>query len=178
VISHSRVAGRLPCESSRPGHGIRRGAEHESRVARQGPALARIELGGAAAPVADRLAGPEEAPAGTDGRREQGLGDRWKGEVAAEIEGEEPIVGIGAHAEEPEHQRLGPDDGAIHPARALRPKDRVIPAQSQEVDVQGVGGGMALALGEIELRAIERETVGRVGQGRLGIGPGQARELR
>ncbi len=132
-------------------------------MARQDPAVGGIDLGRAGAAVADGLAGPEEAPAHALGRREQGLGDRREGEIAPQVEAEQPIVGIEAHAEEPEDERLGSEDGAVHAAAALRAEHRVLPPQSEEVDVESIGCAVALALAEVELRALEGEAIGRIG---------------
>jgi hypothetical protein len=147
-------------------------------VAGQSPALTGVEIGGAGTIVTESLAGPEKAPAATRRRCEQGLGGGGEVQIAPEVEAEQPILGIDPHAEEAENQRFGTEDGAIHASGALFPEDRVLFPEPQQVDVEGIGRAVALALREVKLGTLEGEAVGRIGQGGLGLGSGEARKLR
>jgi len=96
-------------------------------------------------------------------------------QVAAKVHDQKTIIAI--LCEVAQHKRLWPENGTVHAARLLGTKDRVFTPPAQQVSMQGIDLGMGLPFGEIELAALERPGIRRVGEASLRFGQGQAPEL-
>ena len=133
-------------------------------------------VGGPAAAVARVLARPEQLPAPAGRRRQQRLGRGVEVQVAAEVDEQEPIVP--AVAEVAEHERLGAEHGAVDPARPLGRKTGSSRRSRSRSRCKRRCLGVALPLGRVELRPLERLRVGRTMAAVLHLGMRQAAELR
>jgi len=82
-------------------------------------------------------------------------------QVAPEVHDQQPVVAV--HTKEAEDECFWTEHRAIHAARALRlTQDGILASQAEQVAVQRIDLRVALALREVELRALERAGVFRV----------------
>ena len=131
-----------------------RGPQDNGRVPWYLPVLLGIKRRGATAAIARVLAGPGSAtPSLPEGK--QRLWSRDQGQVAPEVHDQQPVVAV--RTEEAEYECFWTEHRAIHAARALRlTQDGVLVSQTEQVAVQRIDLRVALALREVELRALER----------------------
>src|SRR5256712_2931212 len=142
-------------------HGYR--PQDKGRVPWYLPVLLGIKRRGATAAIARVLAGPQGLPLPLFRRGKQRLWSRDQGQVAPEVHDQQPVVAV--HTEEAEYECFWTEYRAIHAARALRlTQDGVLASQTEQVAVQRIDLRVALALREVELRALERAGVFRVRQ--------------
>ena len=105
---------------------------------------------------------------------QQRLGRRREPEVPSEIDDEQPI----AVAEEPERERLRPQHRSVQSTALASADHGILAAQREEIGVEADGPRVTLALAGIELAALERRAVARIGQPGHHRGRGEAGELR
>jgi hypothetical protein len=132
-----------------------RGPQDNGRVPWYLPVVLGIKRRGATAAIARVLAGPEGLPRLLFRRGKQRLWSRGQVQVAPEVHDQQPVVAV--HTEEAEYKCFWTEHRAIHPARALRrTQDGVLASQAEQGAVQRIDLRVALALREVELRALER----------------------
>ncbi len=128
------------------------------------------------AAVARVLARPEPVPQRPGRRRQQRLRRRVEVQVGPEVDHQQAVVPV--IAEVAEHERPGPEHGAVDAARPLEAEGRVLASQAQQVTMQGVCLGVSGPLGVVELAAGEGLRVVGAGYPPFRLGHRQAGELR